>query len=325
MRPAPAARGGGASRVAACRPGEYRSAGRVSSSHLPVGRVGTLPVDVDVTVAVAGLRPPDAHGLVPAVRPRDRVRVDREREVLVHAHVGPPDAQRVRVEPTRRAPTPCRAPQRPRSSPRGRGRRWPSRCAGRRSPSGFQRPMWWLHATTPGRIPSVTQAFTHEVADLRLDANEVPGRADAQARRVGRVDPQRVRVRDLVQPLGVSGSACGSGRAAGRSRSGTIWSAVHALAMDVAPHVSRHRQLRPAPVVQRARPELQAPGRRREAAQDLAVDAHPHTAAAPPRRAPTGGSGTHVRGPGASARGVDATGVVDLHVRRAPPRGTVCS
>src|SRR3990172_3614039 len=31
--------------------------------------------------------------------------------------------------------------------------RWPG-------PSSFQRPMWWLHATTPGRIPSVTQAFT---------------------------------------------------------------------------------------------------------------------------------------------------------------------
>ena len=31
--------------------------------------------------------------------------------------------------------------------------RWPS------SPV-FQRPMWWLQATTPGRMPSVTQAFT---------------------------------------------------------------------------------------------------------------------------------------------------------------------
>ena len=27
-------------------------------------------------------------------------------------------------------------------------------------PSGFQRPMWWLQATTPGRMPSVTQALT---------------------------------------------------------------------------------------------------------------------------------------------------------------------
>ena len=31
--------------------------------------------------------------------------------------------------------------------------RWPW------SPS-FQRPMWWLQATTPGRMPSVTQALT---------------------------------------------------------------------------------------------------------------------------------------------------------------------
>src|SRR6266511_1012887 len=29
-----------------------------------------------------------------------------------------------------------------------------------RSPASFQRPMWWLQATTPGRMPSVTQVLT---------------------------------------------------------------------------------------------------------------------------------------------------------------------
>jgi hypothetical protein len=64
--------------------------------------------------------------------------------------------------------------------------------------------MWWLHATDPGRMPSVTHALTTKVPDLGRDAHEVTSTQVSQAPGVARVDPQRVRVREFVEPFRVA-------------------------------------------------------------------------------------------------------------------------
>src|SRR6185503_264301 len=64
---------------------------------LLVGAPRLLRVHGDVAIGIAGFCLPHAHGLVPAMLPRDRIRVYREGEILVHPAVAPPDPERVRV------------------------------------------------------------------------------------------------------------------------------------------------------------------------------------------------------------------------------------
>ena len=56
-----------------------------------------LRIDADVAVAIRRPRLRDPHLLVPAVHSAHRIGVDREGEVLVHAHLAPPYALRVGV------------------------------------------------------------------------------------------------------------------------------------------------------------------------------------------------------------------------------------
>ena len=59
-----------------------------------------------ITVLVAWFLLHKLHALVPGVHARDRVGMDREREILVHARVLPPDAFRVGVVRCERFDTP---------------------------------------------------------------------------------------------------------------------------------------------------------------------------------------------------------------------------
>ena len=54
----------------------------------------------------------------------------------------------------------------------------------------------------------------HEVADLGLHPDQVAGALDPQPGGVGGVDPERVGVRELVEPLGVGGAGVDLGRQA---------------------------------------------------------------------------------------------------------------
>jgi hypothetical protein len=51
-------------------------------------------------------------------------------------------------------------------------------------------------------MPSVTQARTTKVSNLSFHAHQIAG-AHAEFRRVTGVQPERIRVRDFIQPLRV--------------------------------------------------------------------------------------------------------------------------
>ena len=72
-----------------------RRAGHLHPAPVHIG--GLRGIDGDVAAGVAGLGTGHPHRLMPAVLAGDRIGVDRKGEVLVNAHVSPPDALCVRV------------------------------------------------------------------------------------------------------------------------------------------------------------------------------------------------------------------------------------
>src|ERR1700687_2776303 len=67
---------------------------RGTSQRLPplIHRKRKIGIDEDVAVAVVSAGPLHAHHLVPAVHAADRIRMDRECNVLVHARIAPPNS-----------------------------------------------------------------------------------------------------------------------------------------------------------------------------------------------------------------------------------------
>ena len=117
------------------------------------------------------------------------------------------------------------------------------------------------------------------MADLRLDPHEV-ARPHPEPGRVPSVQPERVRVRDLVQPLAVGRARVDLHRQPECGDEAHLV-LVHHLRVYVAADVGGDRVLRPAPAHERGRVELELAARRREAAAQRAVgDAHAHGAAA---------------------------------------------
>ena len=125
--------------------------------------------------------------------------MNRKSHVLMHAHIVPPDAQRVRIarlvwlgaflafqsplrslviEFHRRHQLALALRQSVSSGPCDDCRR---RC-----------PVEFLRSPTPH----------DEISNLSFHAHQIAG-AHAELRRVGRVHPERIRVRDFIQPLRV--------------------------------------------------------------------------------------------------------------------------
>src|ERR1041384_2996776 len=87
-----------------------------------------------------------------------------------------------------------------------------------------------------------------EVADLCFDAHEVAC-AEIEARRMARVNPERIGVRDFVQPFGVGAARVYLyGKPEGRDQNVLVFR--KARRVDVALDVSRDGVLSPAPLAE---------------------------------------------------------------------------
>ena len=206
---------------------------------------------------------------MPAVHAGDGVGVDGEGEVLVDAHVGPPDARGVGVGGSVRG-DPALALERPLAA----------LVVERDGLHQLALPLALVRRELPA--PHVVAARDHvgayafgdpraddEVAGLGLDAHGVAG-LQVKLCGVARVNPERVGVRDLVEPLGVRAPCVNlHGQAEGRDEHGLA--GVEVVRVDVALDVEGHGVLVPAPVGQRLRVELQTPARSGKAAQDVTV------------------------------------------------------
>ena len=108
-----------------------------------------------------------------------------------------------------------------------------------------------------------------EVADRGLDAHEIAG-AHGEPRRVAGMDPERIGVRDLVEPLRV-GAACVDLHRQPERGDERHLTGLQIVGMDVALHVQWNRVLRPAPLGKRARVELEPSAGCREAADNAPI------------------------------------------------------
>ena len=143
---------------------------------------------------------------------------------------------------------------------------------------GFQRPMWWLQATTPGRIPSVTQALSTKCPISVSTRTRSPVRTSSRAASRG-MEPQRVGVGDLVQPLGVGRAGVDlDGQAEGGDE--RHLAGLEGGGVDVAADVAGQGVLRPAPCRQGGGPELQPARGRGEARAGPGRRPHPDRPAA---------------------------------------------
>ena len=112
----------------------------------------------------------------------------------------------------------------------------------------------------------------HEAPDSGLDPHQV-SRGHTDPGRVARMQPHGVGVGDLVEPLGVGAAGVYLHREAkGRDQAHLV--PVHVPRMHVASGVSRHGHLRPPPLRQRGRPELQPPRRRGKTPSHSAPHGH---------------------------------------------------
>ena len=168
-----------------------------------IGLAALGGVDDDIAVLVTRLSRAHVHSLVPALHPRDRVGLDGESEVLMHAGVVPPDPLGVGI----------------------RGRVVLHALRPAEGPGGTVVVDDGESVAPRARLLLLDPPAAHVVRggdDARADAlgppggdNEVPDArrhpdesvlGDAESLGVARVDPERVPVGDLVQPLGVGRS-----------------------------------------------------------------------------------------------------------------------
>ena len=111
----------------------------------------------------------------------------------------------------------------------------------------------------------------HEIADLGVDLDEVPG-DDPEAFGVPGMQPYRILVRDLVEPLGVARAAVNEGgQPEGGQQQHLPLGDVDVGRVDVALDVPGKPVLGPLPVLEGLGIELELPRGRREAGLGLAV------------------------------------------------------
>ena len=75
--------------------------------------------------------------------------------------------------------------------------------------ASFPASLWCLQATTPGRIPSLTHALTTSCGAV---CTRPASAVSSRGRRVARVQPERIAVRDLVDPLALAARGKCTGR-----------------------------------------------------------------------------------------------------------------
>src|SRR5262249_61946670 len=89
--------------------------------------------------------------------------------------------------------------------------------------------------------------LVHEVTDLRLHAEEIAG-GDAEATGILRVEPERVLVGDLIEPLGVARAGMDErGETEGREKEHLALGPIDGRPVDVTAPVARHGVLLPLP------------------------------------------------------------------------------
>ena len=109
-----------------------------------------------------------------------------------------------------------------------------------------------------------------EVTNLSFHAHQIAG-AHAELCRVARVNPERIRVRDFVQPLRVRAARVNLNRQTkGRNQNRLIRFEI--VRMNVTLDVSRNRVFGPTPISQRSRIEFQLAARCGKAAFDFVVN-----------------------------------------------------
>jgi hypothetical protein len=173
--------------------------------------------------------------------------MDRERQVLVHANVAPPDLQRVGIRALEGLD-----PFDPLHGPPLVGAR---EVDGRHHlPLSRVTHLPTTHVMT-ARHHAWPNALGHprlddEVADGGFYSHEAAG-GEPEARGVGRVDPERIGVRDLIEPLGVATARVNLHGQPERGDQRHL-PRREVLGVNVTLDVRRQRVLGPAPVGHRA-------------------------------------------------------------------------
>src|SRR5437899_5435780 len=193
------------------RPGEPERAAEVAwprcrareREPLAVNLEGLIGVHDDVAVAIVGSRLGDRDLLVPAVLAAQGIGLDRERQVLVDARLRPPDPRRVGVVARERPDAlPLAHPPLPALDLLEVDERGGPALASRvpvKSPS----PQMVRARDHAGADRLRRPDPVDEVADRRRDLEEI-ARDDGEPGGVFGMEPQRIGVRDLVEPLRVA-------------------------------------------------------------------------------------------------------------------------
>src|SRR5262249_43433853 len=158
-----------------------------------------LRINKNITRLVVSFSRAHTHSLMPAVHSRDRIRMHRKSHVLMHARILPPDAHRVSILRLVRLDT-LLTLQAPLCSvvvqPHGR----------HQLPFPFISQLPTAQVMTTRNDPG-PNAFRHPrshdvVTNFSLNTHEIAG-ANTELRRMTGMNPERVRVCDLVEPLRV--------------------------------------------------------------------------------------------------------------------------
>lgn len=210
-------------------------------------RFGGVDPDVAGPITAAGRCHP--HRLVPAVHPRDRVRLNREGEVLVHTGVTPPKTLRIRVAAYIWF-------DRPQSSHRPGGPVTAQVDGGRHG----ARPVRLADGALASHVMAAGDhtgadafgdpGFGDEMPDRGLNPHQVAGLRNTEPRRVGGMNPHRIRVGQFIEPLGVGGSGVHL-RGDPKRRKQHHLITGERIGMNVAFDVAGQRVLGPAPCRQR--------------------------------------------------------------------------
>src|SRR5258708_35366228 len=120
--------------------------------------------------------------------------------------------------------------------------------------------------------------FHYKVTNLSFHPDEIT-RAHAQGLCVGRMQPQRIRVRNFIQPLRV-GTPCVNLNRETKRRDQNSLIRFELVGANMTLDVAWDRVFRPSPFSQRSGKELEPAARGWEAAPDCAVDLHANEAPA---------------------------------------------
>src|SRR6266511_4678216 len=122
----------------------------------------------------------------------------------------------------------------------------------------------------PCRYPGAHDVITN----FSFHTQQIAG-THAEFCRMVRMNPKRIRMCDLIEPLGIGTARMNLyGQTKGRNQYRLIRPEI--VGMNMTLNVSWNRKLGPAPLRQCARIEFQLAARRRKAALDFIINSYPH-------------------------------------------------